>query len=1212
MSKRGVKKEIELVVSPSSGFLRDHKWPRFPRGPDNELLDSLYVPALSEAIRYDRCCAYFSSSVLAAAARGFAGLISRLMDLGDNAPRPSVRLVVNEEMAEDDVRALMETGDTSILEEILLKRLKSPRDLLEKQRLGMLAWMAKSGLLSVRVGVMRQGEGILHAKFGLIYDASGDAIVFNGSGNESARGLRANYEQFDLSTSWEDRERFEEYRNRFHLLWQDSDPQVHTVTLPEAVERKILKFALPEPPVTEPTDVLARRKAAMVWRFIAEAPYLEKGASSCEASAPIDLWPHQHVVIEEAACAWPDGRMLCDEVGMGKTVQAIMVLRRLLAGRGVSRSLLLLPAGLTEQWQDELREKGGLVVPRLQNAESLVWPDGKTEHVGGLANALERDLLIMSRETARTEANMNIILSAKPWDLILMDEAHAARRSKQEEGEFNSATLLLNLLRQLQVRRKARGVLLLSATPMQISPWEPWDLLAVLGEGGGWLADFDGVRSFYGLIHHLKSGIPSVEDAREAAFLICSDQRFPDPPSGVAKLTNPKDGERRLRFMPPSRRGDIICWLRKGSPLTRRMHRNTHQTLREYYRRGLLRAPPPLRIVVDFPYDFQPAHGPERRVYDAISDYIEKRFEELEGEKPGKGFVMTIYRRRAASSPYALRRSLERRFDGLKRVVSQKASWGYIDATEIPAGLTDADVLDDTDPRTISASLPVSAEDAKKEATEVSILLDQLQSLGGTDTKRDRFFDRIRELSGEGRPILIFTEYYDTMSYLRDQLANHYGDMVASYSGEGGAFYRENKWVRDTKKSIIEALKLGVVRFLVCTDAASEGLNLQAASALINYDLPWNPSKVEQRIGRIDRIGQTEREIKIYNFFLRHSIDDKVYGALRRRCGLFEHFVGTMQPVLSRAQIMLNRPKEFSADELERIATETEKNYLNSETYIISEPVVFEEEQAAVNRADMIAALEMLQPEFGFHMSKNDIQSLVTIKGIKGKSPRFALREEVLDADPGACPLTVLSPEVTDIADQLSRAGENLPLVIESHRSGAFRRSCAFWVSSDGIEQISNLRELQTRIENWAGDLPPPEKSVTARQYARQQAHAQVEQMASRAIKIEEANLASQKSAASLRLIREIGKLLRCLDPAAADLRQLLENQAARVGPLAERIRKAIQLLGGRVVWTDHIRWELQEFVKNVTPNEIRSRLSGSSIDAAFADYRWIAETGAD
>jgi superfamily II DNA or RNA helicase len=1205
MTAPSAKKAAAAALTATSGSLRDHPWPRFLRGPDSELLDKLYVPALSEAVRYDRCCAYFSSSVLAAAARGFAGLISRLIQLGDQASRPAVRLVVNEEMLEDDVRALIETGDTSKLEEMLIKRFKTPRDLLEKQRLTMLGWLAKTGLLAVRVGVMRQGAGIVHGKFGLVYDAAGDAVIFNGSGNESAQGLRANYERLEVSPSWQDKERFEEYRQEFDDLWQDSHPHVHTVTLPEALRQKLIKFAPAEPPLAEPTDALARRKAAMSWRFIAEAPYLESGASACEATAPIDLWPHQRVVIEEAASAWPDGRMLCDEVGMGKTIEAIMILRRLLAGRGVSRALLLLPAGLTGQWQEELREKGGLIVPRLQGIDTLVWPDGRSERLAGLAEALDQDLLIMSRETARTEANMSAILAAKPWDLVLMDEAHAARRGKQEEGEFNSATLLLNLLRQLQLRRKARGVLLLSATPMQTSPWEPWDLLAVLGEGGAWLADFEGVRSFYGLIHHLKNGTPSPEDARRAAFLVASDPNFPDPPQGIARIATPQDGERRLRFVPPGKKEEVIRWLRQGSPLARRMHRNTRKTLRDYCKLGLLPKEPPMRVVVDLPYDFQPPNGPERRVYDEVASYIERRFEELEGEKPGKGFVMTIYRRRAASSPRALECSLTRRLDGLKRVMSQKASSGYIEAQDAPAGLSDADMPADMDPRSIPAGLPTSPDEARQEAADVSGLLAQLRALGATDTKRDRFFDRIRALSAEGRPMLVFTEYTDTMEYLRDNLANHYGDQVASYSGGGGAFYRDNNWVAVTKKDITDALRQGTVRYLICTDAASEGLNLQTASALINYDLPWNPSKVEQRIGRIDRIGQREKQIKIYSFLLKDSIDEKVYGALRRRCGLFEHFVGTMQPVLARAQTMLNRPKEFSIDDLERIAVEVEANYLNAEAYLDSDAVSLKPANPPVSRADILAALEMLRPEFGLQVTHSPTKAALSIKGLGGKSSQFALSDQALDADSAARPLTALSPEVVQLADQLTRPGETLPLVIGSYRAGAFRRSCAFWVAEDGIEPLTTFAGLRALVDAWEGKLPAPEKITAAVQHAQREAEKQVRAIEMRARKVEQCNLVAQREAAALRLSREVARLLRCLDPSAADLAQLAEAQAARPGPLAERIRQAKQRLGGKFAWTEQTRWELQQFLKDLTPNDKQSRLSGSSLDAAFADYRW-------
>jgi superfamily II DNA or RNA helicase len=1190
----------------SDSSLRRHVWPRFLRGPDSELLERLYVPALSEAVRYDRSCAYFSSSVLSAAARGFAGLISRLIAMGDDAPHPAVRLVVNEELAEDDVRALVETGDTLALEAALLKRFKTPRDVLEKERLAMLGWMTKAGLLDVRVGVMRQGEGIVHGKFGVVYDTEGEAVVFGGSGNESARGLRANYENIEVSSSWGDSERFRVYRDEFEALWDDTHSYVHTVTLPEALRLKIVKLAPPEPPITEPMDNLARRKAAMLWRFIAESAYLEHGASACEATAPIDLWPHQRGVIEEVASAWPDGRMLCDEVGMGKTIQAIMVLRRLLAGRGVARALLLLPAGLTTQWQEELREKGGLLIPRLQGLDTLVWPDGRTERAkGGLAEALEQDLLIMSRETARTDGNSEVLLVARGWDLVLMDEAHAARRGKQEEGEFNSATLLLNLLRQLQVRRKARGFLLLSATPMQTSPWEPWDLLSVLGEGGVWLADFEGIRSFYGVVHGLGTGQVPSGYARRAGSLICSDRRFPAPPGGFLPLASAQEAERRLRFVPPGQKEKVIGWLRQGSPLARRMHRNTRKTLREYHRLGLLNAPPPVRLVVDLPYDFQPPDGPERRVYDSVARYIDRRFAELEVEKPGKGFVMTIYRRRAASSPHALKCSLKRRLEGLQRVMSKRASSGYVDVNDFPVGVSDDEVPDGMDPHSIPVSLPTDPEEARREAGDVQQLLEQLRALGATDSKRDRFFDRIRELSAQGRAILIFTEYEDTMDYVRDNLANPYGGEVASYSGGGGAFFKDGGWRVVSKKAITDALKAGTIRYLVCTDAASEGLNLQAASALINYDLPWNPSKVEQRIGRIDRIGQRESEIRVYNFLLKNSVDEKVYGALRRRCGLFEHFVGTMQPVLSRAQAMLTGKANMSVEELERMAADAEQDYLNAETYVESPAEVLAPSSPPVTRDDIVNSLGALQPEFGLQVSING--GTASVRGLSNRPVLFALTDSALDANTTSRPLTALSPEVPKIADHLCRPGEVLPLVLGTCRAGAFRRTCSFWVRDDGIEPVSSLAHLRRLLDDWDGHSPSPANLTAATRRAQLQVEHQVSKLQTRAAKTQEAALAAQLASAVIRLSIEVGRLLRCLDDSTADLRELAEAQAARPGPLGDRLREARRRMGGQFAFSEQVRWEVQEFLKDLTPNERKSRLSGSSIDAALADFRWQA-----
>jgi hypothetical protein len=168
--------------------------------------------------------------------------------------------------------------------------------------------------------------------------------------------------------------------------------------------------------------------------------------------------------------------------------------------------------------------------------------------------------------------------------------------------------------------------------------------------------------------------------------------------------------------------------------------------------------------------------------------------------------------------------------------------------------------------------------------------------------------------------VLIFTGYADTMAYLRDALVGAFGASMASYSGEGGALRSGNGRVHASKDQVTRALRDGTIRVLVCTDAASEGLNLQTAGALVNFDLPWDPSKVEQRIGRIDRIGQEPPVLPVVNLFLKDSVDERVYRALALRCGLFETFVGPMQPVLSQALRMLIGRVEVDEEALARAA----------------------------------------------------------------------------------------------------------------------------------------------------------------------------------------------------------------------------------------------------------------------------------------------------
>jgi len=1170
------------------GSLRGRTWKRFLRGPDPELLEQLYVPALAEAIRYDRCCAYFSSSVLAAAARGFGRLIERLISMGQKAPKPAVRLVVNEELPAEDVRALTETGDLTTLEALLTKRFKNPRDLLQKRRLAMLGWLAKEGYLEVRVGVMRRGEGIVHGKF-----------------NESATGLLANYERLEVSTCWDDPERHKEYAAEFEALWKDEHPDVHTVTLPEALRLKLIKFAPEEPPVEEPKVAVERQKAAMLWQFIAEAPYLPNGAAACDATAMVELWPHQRRVVGEVAEAWPDGRLLCDEVGLGKTIEAIFVLRRLMAGRGVRRALLLLPKNLAAQWQDELREKGGLVFPRLEGTQKLVWPDGTRKRVSGFAEALEEDVLLVSREFARLEANLAVILEAEPWDLVLLDEAHAARRRRQEEGEFNSATLLLNLLRQLQLRRKARGFLLLSATPMQTHPWEPWDLLAVLGEGGEWLAEFDVVRQYYGAIAALRHGRCDIDTARQAAHLIGADDDFPDVPGYGIEGSDVESISRALAFASPGERERLADWLRHGSPLARRMRRTTRDTLRAYHGLGLLSQGPPRRHVEDVVFDYEDAA--ERELYEAVTGYIDSRFEALERERPGKGFVMTIYRRRVSSSPLALQRSLERRRKGLQRVAQRYSYDVELPAEDVPEALDIDDLPEADNAAGVPAGFPDDPAAARQELAQVERLLEQVRALGARDSKRDKFFDVLQSVTDDGRPVLVFTGYWDTLDYLREALVSVYGTSIGCYSGGGGAVWDGTQWKPVTKDAITRALSRGQLRILICTDAASEGLNLQAAGALINYDLPWNPSRIEQRIGRIDRIGQRYPVVRVVNMFLKDSVDDRVYTLLRQRCGLFEHFVGAMQPVLARARRMLMERESLDVRALENTTAQVEADILSQETYLSSEVDELPKVRPPITREAVIAGLGDIGKDSGIRVRRAKRKDVFQISGLSRRRTPVSATVEELEADPQVRPLSPLSEDVRKLVEKLSRRGERLPLVIGTFRQGGFRASIAYWVAGERVTRIGSLKQLRRALERWDGQSPGPEVWQRALRRARRAAEACVIEMAQRAKERQRRALEKQVEAAKQRLTLELGRYLMCLGGGTENLNERLYRQMSRDIASARRLQRCINRLGGYPEWSSEVRRELEDFAKQLTENERRARLLGSQLDAALDDPRWAA-----
>jgi len=192
-------------------------------------------------------------------------------------------------------------------------------------------------------------------------------------------------------------------------------------------------------------------------------------------------------------------------------------------------------------------------------------------------------------------------------------------------------------------------------------------------------------------------------------------------------------------------------------------------------------------------------------------------------------------------------------------------------------------------------------------------------------------------LAGGYDSAIVFTQYTDTMEYVREFLSQELPDFaVGSYFGDGGA-WRENSgnWVRCNKEEIKRRLRDGQIRLLVATDAAGEGLNLQTCGAMINYDLPWNPMKLEQRIGRIDRLGQRYPKVRIINLAYKGTVEADVYFMLGSRIQLFQGIVGKLQPILSRLPKKLEQITLTKADnrdaERQRFLAEVENQVSEAE-----------------------------------------------------------------------------------------------------------------------------------------------------------------------------------------------------------------------------------------------------------------------------------------
>ncbi len=910
-------------------LLRDQDWRLRYTPEQGSLLNQVYVPALRCAISYDRTTGFFDARALSLAARGVEHLVAnggrmRLI-IGCTLDKPEVDAIEKGQSLRDAVQAH------------LLANPLAADDAEAADGLELLAWMVAHGILETRIALPCDerrrpvpGPGpLFHEKSGIFEDKTGDKLAFNGSANETAAGWTRNWESLNVFRSWREPERVHEEEASFARLWADKAATAITLDVPTAVREDLLRFlppgdalprrlpqSQPDPscdppaataPVPKPAiDLDALRR--QVWGYVREAPRLPAGGALVgEATAAVTPWPHQIRAFHRMYDQWPPRLLIADEVGLGKTIQAGLLMRQaMLAGRA-SRILVMAPASVCRQWQLELREKFNLNWP-IYDGQKLCWqptplyPQGRELVVGREDWHRQPALIVSSHLLRRSDRAREVIDQAEPWDLVVLDEAHHARRRGFANLDDHRPNALLALMQQLAPRTP--GLVLLTATPMQVEPVEVWDLLRLLGLPPEWSA-----RAFLDFFEQVEHPNPSVDALERIArlFRAMESRLGPVDPQAVAgRLANV--GRLRIRRVLDALRSEASIPRRQlspddrrlaqqvarlNSPVSRLISRHTRALLRRYHQKGLIATQIAERQVED---RFLAMSEGEAVLYAALEEYITQSYNRVaKEERSAIGFVLTIYRRRLASSIRALVVTLERHLEVVRRGANS-ANRLFASDDDLEAIEADTPDIDDAD---VEAAERTAL--AREEAGEIEQLLALAKELP-PDTKLEALRHEVMALRQAGYPqVMVFTQYTDTMDLLREALAVDTELRLMCFSGRGGEVRgRDGSWSAISRDETKRRFREGEADLLLCTDAAAEGLNFQFCGALVNYDMPWNPMRVEQRIGRIDRLGQRFPEIRILNLHYDDTIEADVYRALGTRIDLFQNVVGKLQPILSR------------------------------------------------------------------------------------------------------------------------------------------------------------------------------------------------------------------------------------------------------------------------------------------------------------------------
>lgn len=831
---------------------------------------SFLTERLRGALAYDRIAGYFTSSLLEVAGEELESMrgITRIVCNSSLMPGD----VITAQAARDNLRLAW----TSARPELVLN---NPDSEPLKKRYEKLYRLLREGKLQVKV-LPDSAFGLIHGKAGVITLADGTKTSFLGSVNESREGWQLNYE----------------------LLWEDSSPEGVQWVQEEFDALWGSPFAIPlAEAIIEDIQRLSHRQV------IYELPeWQKKTQEKAPEPAPVvvelplyrqdqGFWEHQKYFIRLAYEAhhgpYQQARfILADQVGLGKTLQ-LATSALLMALTGENPILILAPKTLLWQWQTEMRD--------LLDMPSAVWNGRQWVDENGLlypSNG-EDDILkcprkvgIISTGLVTRGSQAAELLLRQRYECVILDEAHRARRKNLQSPE--DAPEMNNLLAFMRkIARCTRSLLLATATPVQLHPVEVWDLLEVLAEGnefvlGNYYSPWRNTQKAIALItgqepvpqtpeeqwEWIRNPLPPASE--EHTFEILRQRLELAPHQAVV----PGDRIDSLRPSDKQRiRNHFENFVKHHNPLIRHVVRRTRDQLeneidpetKEPYLRKIT-----VKLFGEASEDAIPLSGYLRQAYQMAEEFCQV----YRGLHGASGFLETLLLRRIGSSIYAGQKTVE-------RILGQN-------------------LQEETEEEEEETTENISKLAEKISDQETNILLSLWKALQ-SNRDDDPKFERVRKyLFNEGwleeRGCIIFSQYRDSIEWLASRLMEEIPDeLIAVYSGaQSSGIYHQKKWLPMPREELKKLVMQGRVRLMLGTDAASEGLNLQRLGSLINLDLPWNPTRLEQRKGRIQRIGQRFDEVYICNLRYRDSVEDRVHDLLSERLEAIYNIFGQLPDFL--------------------------------------------------------------------------------------------------------------------------------------------------------------------------------------------------------------------------------------------------------------------------------------------------------------------------